>query len=105
MSWSLAILLVISVSLNVVLVWYIRKLIQEFKFMSNNVDDTTEALDNFVEHLEKLYELETYYGDETLKKLIVHSKETLEEIKGFETVISSIKEGEEEGEDLDEEEI
>ena len=57
MSWSLAILLVISVSLNVVLVWYIRKLIQEFKFMSNNVDDTTEALDNFVEHLEKLYEL------------------------------------------------
>ena len=61
MSWSLAILLVISVSLNVVLVWYIRKLIQEFKFMSNNVDDTTEALDNFVEHLEKLYELETYY--------------------------------------------
>ena len=104
MSWSLAALLIISVSLNVILVWYIKRLIQEFKFISNNVDDTTEALDNFVEHLEKLYELETYYGDETLKRLIVHSKETLEEIKGFETVISSIKEGEEEGEDLDEEE-
>jgi predicted PurR-regulated permease PerM len=97
-------LLIISVSLNAVFVWYIRRLIQEFHNMSNNVENTTEVLDSFIEHLEKLYELETYYGDESLKSLIGHSKQTLEEIKSFETVISSIKESEEEeGEGLDEE--
>ena len=67
-------LLIISISLNVIFVWYIKKLIQEFHYISNNVEGTTEILDNFVEHLEKLYELETYYGDESLKSLIKHSR-------------------------------
>ena len=98
----IVVLLIISVTLNVMLVWYIKRLIQEFKYMSGNVDQTSESLNVFVEHLEKLYELETYYGDETLKRLIEHSKDMLEEIKGFETVISLINKEEPEG--LDEEE-
>jgi|3_EtaG_2_1085321.scaffolds.fasta_scaffold78530_1 RNase H-fold protein (predicted Holliday junction resolvase) len=86
----LTLFLLISFISNLILVWYIRKLIQEFEFMSSNVGSTTESLSDFVGHLERLYELETYYGDESLKSLIVHSKELLDDIRGFETVISSI---------------
>ena len=88
----IVILLVISISLNVIFVWYIRKLMQEFTYMSDNVEKTAGVLSTFTEHLEKLYELETYYGDESLKSLIEHSKQVLEDIKGFETVISSLSE-------------
>ena len=83
-------LLVISVSLNVVFIWYIRKLIQEFRYLMENADDTMESLNDFTQHLERLYELETYYGDESLKNLIRHSKSILEEIKDFEVVVSSV---------------
>ena len=83
-------LLVISVSLNVVFIWYIRNLIQEFRYLMENADDTMESLNDFTQHLERLYELETYYGDESLKNLIRHSKSILEEIKDFEVVVSSV---------------
>ena len=92
---------IFSISLNIVLVWYIRKLVQEFKFMSDNVNGTTGTIDDFIEHLERLYELETYYGDTNLKSLIDHSKEVLEDIKEFESVISSINK---EGNKIEEEE-
>ena len=83
--------LIMSFSLNVVFVWYIIKLLQEFKFISDDVDGILETVGDFSEHLERLYELELYYGDESLKSLIRHSKNVVEEIKEFETVISSIK--------------
>ena len=92
---------IFSISLNILLVWYIRKLVQEFKFMSDNVNGTTDTIGDFIEHLERLYELETYYGDTNLKSLIDHSKEVLEDIKEFESVISSINK---EGNKIEEEE-
>ena len=99
MSTSSILLLCLSIVLNGVLIWYIIKLIQEMRYIADNVEYTSGVLRDFSEHLEKLYELETYYGDETLKSLILHSRQVLEEVKYFETVISSIKE-----QDNDEEE-
>ena len=103
MSVSSILLLCLSVSLNGIFIWYIVKLIQEMRYISENVEYTSGVLQNFSEHLERLYELETYYGDGTLKSLILHSRQVLEEIKDFETVISSIKE-QQYGEDETEEE-
>jgi predicted PurR-regulated permease PerM len=90
MSVTSILFLILSLLLNGVLVWYIIKLIQEMRYISENVEYTSGVLNNFSEHLEKLYELETYYGDENLKSLIRHSRQVLEEVKEFETVISSI---------------
>jgi predicted PurR-regulated permease PerM len=88
---TVIIILIISILLNIIFVWYIIKLLQEFKFISDDVDGILETVGDFSEHLERLYELELYYGDESLKSLIRHSKNVVEEIKEFETVISSIK--------------
>jgi len=104
MSVSSILLLCLSVSLNGVFIWYIIKLIQEMKYISDSVEYTSGVLQNFSEHLERLYELETYYGDETLKSLILHSRQVLEEVKEFETVISSIKEQQYDEDETEEEE-
>ena len=70
-------LLVVSISLNVLFIWYIRRLLQEFVNMSDNVGKTSGILNEFAEHLEKLYDLETSHGDESMKNLIRHSREIL----------------------------
>lgn len=97
------VILVTSVCLNVLLFWYIRKLLQEFKYVTDNYDDIGDLLGEFASHIEKIHSLETFYGDETLGSLMTHSKEIVEEIRDF-TKTFSIDDGKEQDEDNEEEE-
>ena len=45
-------------------------------------------LDAFREHLDKIYETPTFYGDETLNALLKHVKETSDFIAQYENVYS-----------------
>jgi|7_EtaG_2_1085326.scaffolds.fasta_scaffold02987_6 hypothetical protein len=94
--------LLASVCLNVLLFWYIKKLLQEFRYITDNYDDIGDLLGEFSNHLEKIHSLETFYGDETLGSLITHSKEVVEEIRDF-TKTFSMHEGKEQDEDNEEE--
>jgi len=85
---ALSILLLSSVAANVVLVWYIKKMLKELLFTSDNVVQMKISLSDFVFHLEGIHEQETYYGDPTIEGLIKHSKEIVEEIKDFEDIYS-----------------
>jgi hypothetical protein len=48
-----------------------------------NVEFLIDDCDDFVRHLESIYELEMFYGEETLKGLLDHSKQLKEEINIF----------------------
>ena len=74
---------VFSVSINVVLVWYIRRLIQQLLMFTDSVESLGEYFNSFDNHLGEIYELEMFYGDETLGGLIKHSKDLLEKIRDF----------------------
>ena len=50
---------------------------------TDNVDEIRKILNHFHEHLKSVYEMETFYGDETLHNLLNHSKETGEELRDF----------------------
>ena len=76
----------ISILINIGFLWYVRSLIKKFVFLSENIDDLFYGLSAYSNHLEALYEMETYYGDETLEKLIQHSKSIVEEVKSFKDV-------------------
>ena len=78
----------ISILINIGLIWYIKIILSKFVFISENVDNLFYSLDSYSQHLEALYELETYYGDETLEKLISHSREVVEEVIIFKDVYS-----------------
>lgn len=83
-----SILTVISVGTNVALIWFIRKTFSRFYTASEEAAEIFSRLDAFKEHLQTVYELPTFYGDETLQSLLEHNKEVLEFIKKYDDVYS-----------------
>ena len=77
------ILLTTSLALNLLLFWYVRKLLQKLSFFSEDISDINDGLAQFTEHLESLHAQETYYGDQTLQNLIAHSQSLTQEMREF----------------------
>lgn len=69
----LGIALTLSLAVNGVLVWFSREQSQRLSYVSQNVGDLLELISNYQEHLKKVYSLEMFYGDETLKFLLEHT--------------------------------
>lgn len=95
----LIISLVLSASINALLIWYIRKMLQKLLYVSDSIGSLLVSAKNFSTHLDGLHAMEMYYGDETLGSLIKHSKEVIEDIKEFEDIYILTNEGLEEDEE------
>jgi hypothetical protein len=78
MTFFLVFLLLISLTANAILVWYCRKLIKNLWFGINNVEGLQSLLNEYAESMQSLYELEQFYGDETIKTAISHTKMVVE---------------------------
>ena len=78
--------LVISVLLNIVLVWYSIKLSRKYLNVTENIDDLIKVIANFDEHLTSIYEMEMFYGDETLKHLMEHCGSLKDVLSEYDTV-------------------
>ena len=96
----ISIILAVSLVLNIFLIWYLKKVLENLLFISDNIGGLFDSVDLYKNHLQSVFELETYYGDETLQALIDHTKELNEELKEFEHVYSLT----DEDEDAEEEE-
>ena len=94
----LVIVTLLSLSLNVLLVWYIRKLLQDLFFISTNIEGLYTQVDDFSLHLQEVHKRDTYYGDPTLETLIKHSKDLVDEMEQYKNVF--IFDLDEEGEDV-----
>jgi len=68
----------------IIAIWYIRGLIKVMFQMTSGVKSLKSKMVDFAKHLENVYEMEMYYGDETLSQLIRHSKELVDNINQFE---------------------
>lgn len=84
----LGVVLACSVFFNALLVLYIRKTIVRVFAASEEVSEILTRLDAFHTHLGSIYEMEMFYGDETLKSLISHLKELMEFMIRYEEVYS-----------------
>ena len=96
MTYLFIILFLVSFVLNIVLVWYIRKLISQLYLFTDEVFKLEEHFDAFGKHLGGIYELEMFYGDDTLDGLIRHSKDLLSKVSQFRQSFS-LEEEEEDG--------
>lgn len=99
MIYFLGVALLVSIALNTFLLWYGRKVVKDLLFVSDSYGDLAEVLEEFREHLKIVYSMETFYGDETLKNLILHSRDVNRFLERFERIYSLT-----EPYDLDEEE-
>jgi len=70
----LGIALVFSSLINVVLFWLAAKQSIRLSYISENIDDLLEIIENYKNHLKKIYEMEMFYGDETLEFLMDHTR-------------------------------
>ena len=70
----LSIILAISLIFNGLMYWYSRQLTQKLSFIYDNIGDVSELITNYRVHLKSIYSMEMFYGDETLKFLMDHTK-------------------------------
>lgn len=71
MSW---VLFSLSVLINIFLTWYIIQLIKRLLVVQDELDDFLVSLEEYSNHIDIVYNLERFYGDDVLKNLLGHSK-------------------------------
>ncbi len=80
------IILMISITINIFLIWYSRNTLTNLLFLSENLGLLYEIINDFTLHLQRVYELERFYGDPTLTNLLEHSKAVTEELEKYEEI-------------------
>jgi len=103
----LAIALILSIIGNVFALWYIRRLLAKILFVSQNLTDLVDLLTTYRNHLQRLFNLEMYYGDETMQFLIKHTRSLLEVLEDYSDIYlmtEPIEVGEEDEESYDDQE-
>jgi hypothetical protein len=69
----LSLLLVLSLGINVVLFIYSRNVTARLTMIADEIGDLRQAATSFASHVRSVYELEMFYGDQTLQALMDHA--------------------------------
>ena len=99
MTWFsiICVALFLSAILNVFLVWYCARLVRELLGVSSTLEELFVDIESFSQHLSGVYELEMFYGDQTLENLLSHARVLTKEFDKYE-LLFSLKEPLEESE-------
>ena len=102
LTFWLILALVASVTANLFAFWYIRVVLTKLMFVGENLGDLVEVIGSYKKHLGGIYEMDMFYGDETLQFLMEHTKSLLAILEQYSDVYS-IVEPQEDTNDLTEE--
>jgi hypothetical protein len=80
---TLSIVLLLSIALNVLTVWYISKMLKKLLFISDNIGELLGIVEEYGEHLSNVHEMEMFYGEPVLQNLMQHSKFVTEYTKKY----------------------
>ena len=80
-------ILIISLSLNVLMFFYVRWLFKQFAQVGSEIEVVKKEVDGFNQHLNSIYELEMFYGDDTLGSLMSHGKELSALLEDFDFLL------------------
>ena len=53
-------LLIISAVINLFFIWYVYNLLNKLLFVSDNIEDFLDTLQNYSEHVERVYNMEKH---------------------------------------------
>ena len=79
---------IISIMLNIVFFIYARRMLIRVFFASETASEIFTRLDSFQEHLQSIYDLPTFYGDDTLQGLLEHIKSLTDYLGQYEDIYS-----------------
>ena len=103
--YMLYFILCTSIVFNVFFMWYIRNLLSQLYFVANNMSELVDETISFRDHLSSVYELETFYGDETLAGLLAHVGQYSETLSDFEEIYALLDEEDEEEQEIEENDV
>tara|TARA_B100001113_G_C20953217_1_gene554061 strand:- start:264 stop:578 length:315 start_codon:yes stop_codon:yes gene_type:complete len=98
------IILGLSVLINIVLGWYIYKLLRNLIDIEDRFLDMKSKLIEFATHLRAINRVESFYGDPTITALIEHMKRLSDDIEEYSRVMVVFEDDMEDLEDDDEKE-
>jgi len=85
----------ISAIINIVSVVYVRWLLKMFEEANTEMLQINNLILEFSMHLKSVYELEMFYGDETLKSLMDHASQLSINLQNLDLIINEESEEEE----------
>ena len=91
LSICLLVVVIPSIAANAVMFWYAKNSLSNFNSVyraSENLSEVFSTIDTYREHLAHVYEMPTFYGDETLKGLLEHTGQMIEFMKRYDEVYS-----------------
>jgi len=97
-------ILTLSLVINVVLFMYSRNVTRKLGMIANEMADLRDATTSFANHVRSVYELEMFYGDQTLQALMDHARSFRDYLGEFD-YIYIIEEQEENDQENAEEEV
>jgi hypothetical protein len=77
-----------SVALNVVLFLYSRRVLVRVFNAAEELSSLFTRMDAYKEHIQSVYEMPVFYGDATLKSLLDHSNDMIDNLKKYDDVYS-----------------
>tara|TARA_R110002020_G_scaffold307409_1_gene523233 strand:+ start:1041 stop:1406 length:366 start_codon:yes stop_codon:yes gene_type:complete len=80
--------LLVSVIFNVGVFIYARAAMSRLLFVSEELGDLQNMINSFAKHVKAVYELEMFYGDQTLEHLLNHAVSFNEQLETFEYIYS-----------------
>tara|TARA_R110002012_G_scaffold217241_1_gene388412 strand:+ start:13 stop:408 length:396 start_codon:yes stop_codon:yes gene_type:complete len=95
----LAIVLALSLSFNILMVWYSKQLASRLTFIYDNINEVSGIIANYRVHLKTVYSMEMFYGDETLQYLLDHTRSIGSLLEDYEDPEFFLEEFEEESEE------
>lgn len=107
LTFWLILALLTSVSANFLAFYYIRTLLGKLFFVGENLSDLTQMITSYRNHIKAVYSMEMFYGDETLKHLMDHTRSLHEVLDEFEDIyeIAVPQEEDEEADNNEEEKL
>jgi hypothetical protein len=82
----LSLILLVSLGINILLFVYSRNVAQKLVIISEEIDDMRAAAASFATHVKSVYELEMFYGDQTLQALMDHARSFREYMEEFDFI-------------------
>ena len=90
---GLAVALAISIAITSFTIWYSIRLSRTLIYFSENMNDLLDILSDYSDHVESVYGLESFYGDQVLHNLLKHSQDIVEQIGTFEDILYLTEDG------------
>tara|TARA_Y100000592_G_scaffold47176_1_gene74966 strand:+ start:24838 stop:25158 length:321 start_codon:yes stop_codon:yes gene_type:complete len=82
----------ISILFNIGVFAYARMCVTKLLSVSEELGDLKTLIGNFSDHISTVYQLEMFYGDQTLQNLVEHAKSLDEQLETFDYIYSLTEE-------------